>query len=89
MLEEGAFGIFAQCGCRLETPGCGLCNGNQARVKPDSVVMSTSTRNFDNRIGDNTRVYLASAELTAISGILGKIPTLAEYMQWINEKLRV
>lgn len=89
MLDEGGFGIFAQSGCRLETPGCSLCMGNQARVKPESVVMSTSTRNFDNRLGDNTRVYLASAELTAISGMLGKIPTTAEYMQWIKEKLRV
>ena len=89
MLDEGNFGVFAQSGCRVETPGCSLCMGNQARVKPESVVMSTSTRNFDNRLGDNTRVYLASAELTAISGILGKIPTTAEYMQWITEKLRV
>ena len=63
--------------------------GNQARVRPETVVMSTSTRNFDNRLGDNTQVYLASSELTAITGILGKIPTPAEYMQWINDKLRV
>ena len=89
MLDEGNFGVFAQSGCRLETPGCSLCMGNQARVRPGTVVMSTSTRNFDNRLGDNTQVYLASSELTAITGILGKIPTPAEYMQWINDKLRV
>lgn len=87
--EEGSLSIFAASGARLETPGCSLCMGNQARVRPGATVMSTSTRNFDNRLGDNSQVYLASSELTAISGLLGKIPTHAEYMQWIDGKLRV
>lgn len=88
MQEEGGFSTFGQVGCRLETPGCSLCMGNQARVKPGAVVMSTSTRNFDNRLGDGSQVYLASSELTAITGLLGKIPTHAEYMEWINDKLQ-
>ncbi|MDO5675431.1 MAG: bifunctional aconitate hydratase 2/2-methylisocitrate dehydratase [bacterium] len=88
MQEEGGFSIFGQVGCRLETPGCSLCMGNQARVKPGATVMSTSTRNFDNRLGDGSQVYLASSELTAITGLLGKIPTPDEYMEWINDKLQ-
>lgn len=86
--EEGSFSIFGQAGCRLETPGCSLCMGNQARVKPGAIVMSTSTRNFDNRLGDGSQVYLGSSELTAITGLLGKIPTPGEYMKWINDKLQ-
>ncbi len=89
MQDEGGFSTFGQVGCRLETPGCSLCMGNQARVKPGAVVMSTSTRNFDNRLGDGSQVYLASSELTAITGLTGKIPTPAEYMQWISDKLHV
>ena len=85
---EGGFSVFAQVGCRLETPGCSLCMGNQARVRPGATVMSTSTRNFDNRLGDNAQVYLASSELTAITGLLARIPSPAEYMQWINDKLQ-
>ena len=88
MQEQGGFSIFGQVGCRLETPGCSLCMGNQARVRPGATVMSTSTRNFDNRLGDGSQVYLASSELTAITGLLGKIPTHAEYMEWINKKLQ-
>ena len=85
--ERGAFSIFGQSGCRTEVPGCSLCMGNQARVKPGSTVISTSTRNFDNRLGDNTSVFLASSELTAISGILGRLPTVQEYFVFMERKL--
>ena len=87
VMDEGNFSTFSQVGCRIEIPGCSLCMGNQARVKPGARVISTSTRNFDNRLGDNSQVFLASTELTVISGLLGKIPTHKEYMQWINTKL--
>jgi len=79
--REGGLSVFAQAGCRVEIPGCSLCMGNQARVRPGSTVMSTSTRNFDNRLGDGTQVFLASTELTAISGMLGRIPTVKEYFE--------
>ena len=85
--DEGSLGIFGPLGCRLETPGCSLCMGNQARVMPETTVISTSTRNFDNRMGDNTKVFLGSSELAAITGLLGKLPTVAEYMQMFKEKL--
>lgn len=85
--EEGGLSTFGQAGCRLETPGCSLCMGNQARVRPGATVVSTSTRNYDNRLGDNAQVYLASSELTTICGLLGRIPSVAEYMQWIEDKL--
>lgn len=77
--REGSMSVFAQAGCRVEIPGCSLCMGNQARVRPGSTVISTSTRNFDNRLGDGTKVFLASTELTAISGMLGRIPGVEEY----------
>ena len=66
-------------------PGCSLCMGNQARVEPESTVISTSTRNFPNRLGDNANVYLASAELAAITSTLGYIPSMEEYSNYMNE----
>ncbi len=80
--QEGYFAIFGRAGARIETPGCSLCMGNQARVADNTTVVSTSTRNFPNRMGNNTAVFLASAELAAISAILGKIPTKEEYMAY-------
>ena len=71
--------VFGSVGARVEIPGCSLCMGNQARVQPGSTVVSTSPRNFDNRLGDGTRVYLASSELAAISAVLGRIPSPEEY----------
>lgn len=79
--EEGALATFAQVGARVEIPGCSLCMGNQARVKPGATVISTSTRNFDNRLGDGARVFLASTELTAISALKGFLPTPEEYFR--------
>ncbi|MBW2713156.1 MAG: bifunctional aconitate hydratase 2/2-methylisocitrate dehydratase, partial [Deltaproteobacteria bacterium] len=80
--EEGLYNIFGASGARTETPGCSLCMGNQARVAPGATVVSTSTRNFPNRLGDGANVYLASAELAAVSSILGKLPTADEYMKY-------
>jgi aconitate hydratase 2/2-methylisocitrate dehydratase len=85
--SESMFQVFAAFGARIEIPGCSLCMGNQARVPAGVTAYSTSTRNFDNRIGDNTRVYLGSAELGAVTALLGKLPTPAEYMKVINEKI--
>lgn len=79
--EEGFYSIFAQAGARTEMPGCSLCMGNQARVASNSTVVSTSTRNFPNRLGKGANVYLASAELAAVASILGRLPTIAEYQQ--------
>ncbi|MBW1635571.1 MAG: bifunctional aconitate hydratase 2/2-methylisocitrate dehydratase [Deltaproteobacteria bacterium] len=84
--REGGMSVFAGAGCRVEIPGCSLCMGNQARVRPGSTVISTSTRNFDNRLGDGTRVFLASTELTAISGMLGRIPAVEEYFEISRSK---
>ena len=78
--EEGHYGTFGAAGARMEMPGCSLCMGNQAQVKEGATVMSTSTRNFPNRLGKNTFVYLGSAELSAICSKLGRIPTKAEYL---------
>lgn len=78
--EEGHYGVLGGAGARMEMPGCSLCMGNQAQVKEGATVMSTSTRNFPNRLGKNTNVYLGSAELAAICSKLGRIPTKAEYM---------
>ena len=75
---EGYYKIFEKCGARLELPGCSLCMGNQARVDEGSVVFSTSTRNFDNRLGKNAQVFLGSAELAAVCALLGKIPEVEE-----------
>jgi aconitate hydratase 2 / 2-methylisocitrate dehydratase len=78
--DEGHYGVFGAAGARMEMPGCSLCMGNQAQVKEGATVMSTSTRNFPNRLGKNTFVYLGSAELAAICSKLGRIPTKAEYL---------
>ena len=79
-MEEGFYNIYGRAGVRTEIPGCSLCMGNQARVAAGSTVLSTSTRNFPNRLGDGANVYLCSAELAAVGAILGKIPTAQEYM---------
>jgi len=84
--QEGGLSVFAQVGGRVEIPGCSLCMGNQARVRPKTTVISTSTRNFDNRLGDGTRVYLGSTELTAISGLKGALPTAGEYFEFLAKK---
>ncbi|MBI4356762.1 MAG: bifunctional aconitate hydratase 2/2-methylisocitrate dehydratase [Gammaproteobacteria bacterium] len=77
--EEGYYGIFGKAGVRMEIPGCSLCMGNQARVKDGAWVVSTSTRNFPNRLGNGANVFLSSAEVAAVTAILGKIPTVSEY----------
>lgn len=82
--EEGYYAIFGEAGARIEMPGCSLCMGNQARVKEGATVVSTSTRNFPNRMGKNANVYLCSAELAAITAILGRLPSLQEY----HEKMK-
>ncbi|MBP9116937.1 MAG: aconitate hydratase B, partial [Methyloversatilis sp.] len=79
LTKEGHYGVFGAAGARTEMPGCSLCMGNQAQVREGATVMSTSTRNFPNRLGKNTNVYLGSAELAAICSKLGRIPTVAEY----------
>jgi aconitate hydratase 2/2-methylisocitrate dehydratase len=79
MKEKGNYSRLTGLGARMEIPGCSLCMGNQARVADNAVVFSTSTRNFDNRMGKNAQVYLGSAELAAITAVLGRIPTLSEY----------
>ncbi len=80
LTKEGHYGTFGTAGARMEMPGCSLCMGNQAQVKEGATVFSTSTRNFPNRLGRNSNVYLGSAELAAICSRLGRIPTKAEYM---------
>ena len=79
LTQEGYYGILGRTGARMEMPGCSLCMGNQAQVRKGSTAMSTSTRNFPNRLGLDTRVYLGSAELSAVCALLGRIPTNAEY----------
>ena len=79
LTKEGHYGVFGTAGARTEMPGCSLCMGNQAQVREGATVMSTSTRNFPNRLGKNTNVFLGSAELAAICSKLGRIPTVAEY----------
>ncbi len=81
LTEEGVYSTFGRVGARTETPGCSLCMGNQARVADGATVVSTSTRNFPNRLGNNADVFLASAELSAVVASLGKIPTVAEYLE--------
>ncbi|MEX0624424.1 bifunctional aconitate hydratase 2/2-methylisocitrate dehydratase [Saccharospirillum sp.] len=85
LMEEGYYNIFGRAGARTEMPGCSLCMGNQARVAAKSTVVSTSTRNFPNRLGDGANVYLASAELAAIAALSGKLPTAAEYLEIANK----
>ncbi|WHI53451.1 bifunctional aconitate hydratase 2/2-methylisocitrate dehydratase [Microbulbifer sp. MLAF003] len=82
LMEEGYYNIYGASGARTEMPGCSLCMGNQARVAPGSTVLSTSTRNFPNRLGDGANVYLTSAELASVGAILGKLPTPAEYQEY-------
>jgi aconitate hydratase 2/2-methylisocitrate dehydratase len=79
LVKEGFYGIYGRAGARTEIPGCSLCMGNQARVAPGATVLSTSTRNFPNRLGDGANVFLGSAELAAVTAILGRIPTAEEY----------
>lgn len=85
--EEGIYGIFAASGARTEMPGCSLCMGNQARVEDNATVFSTSTRNFNNRMGKGARVYLGSAELAAVCALLGRIPTVEEYQEIVTKKI--
>jgi len=87
LMSEGYYSIYSTIGARMEIPGCSLCMGNQARVRSNSTVISTSTRNFDNRIGDGAQVFLGSAELAAIAALLGKLPTVDEYFKIFNEKI--
>nr|WP_265413985.1 bifunctional aconitate hydratase 2/2-methylisocitrate dehydratase [Photobacterium damselae] len=85
LTEEGYYGIFGRAGVRIETPGCSLCMGNQARVADNATVMSTSTRNFPNRLGTGANVYLSSAELAAVGAVLGRIPTVEEYLEFAKQ----
>ena len=82
--EEGYYAILGKSGARMEMPGCSLCMGNQAQIRKGSTAMSTSTRNFPNRLGIDTRVYLGSAELAAVCALMGKIPTAAEYLEQVK-----
>jgi len=85
--DEGVYSVFGVAGARTEVPGCSLCMGNQARVADKATVFSTSTRNFDNRMGRDARVYLGSAELAAVCAKLGRMPTHAEYLETVGNKL--
>ncbi|MGB5866743.1 MAG: bifunctional aconitate hydratase 2/2-methylisocitrate dehydratase, partial [Arcobacteraceae bacterium] len=85
--EEGYYSIFGAAGARMEIPGCSLCMGNQANVGQGAVVFSTSTRNFDNRLGKDSQVYLGSAEVAALSSLLGRLPTKAEYLEMVPKKI--
>nr|WP_300312614.1 bifunctional aconitate hydratase 2/2-methylisocitrate dehydratase [Halomonas sp.] len=85
LTEEGYYGIYGRAGARMEMPGCSLCMGNQARVASKSTVVSTSTRNFPNRLGDGANVYLASAELAAVAAVEGKLPSVDEYKRYMGE----
>ena len=85
--QEGYYKIFENCGARLELPGCSLCMGNQARVNDGAIVFSTSTRNFDNRLGKNAQVFLGSAELAAVCALLGRIPEIDEYINITKDKI--
>lgn len=85
--DEGVYSVFGVAGARTEVPGCSLCMGNQARVADKATVFSTSTRNFDNRMGKDARVYLGSAELAAVCAKLGRMPTHAEYLETVGNKL--
>jgi len=85
LTEEGYYSIYGKAGARMEMPGCSLCMGNQARVKSGSTVVSTSTRNFPNRLGDGANVYLASAELASVASIIGRLPTVEEYLEYARD----
>jgi aconitate hydratase 2/2-methylisocitrate dehydratase len=82
--EEGYYSVLGKSGARMEMPGCSLCMGNQAQIKKGSTAVSTSTRNFPNRLGIDTRVFLSSAELAAVCALMGKIPTFSEYMEQVK-----
>jgi aconitate hydratase 2/2-methylisocitrate dehydratase len=82
--EEGYYAVLGKSGARMEMPGCSLCMGNQAQIRKGSTAVSTSTRNFPNRLGIDTRVYLSSAELAAVAALMGRIPTVAEYMEQVK-----
>ena len=84
LTEEGYYGILGRTGARMETPGCSLCMGNQAQMRKGSTAVSTSTRNFPNRLGIDTRVYLASAELASVAALLGRLPTPKEYLEQVE-----
>ena len=86
--QEGYFSVFGAAGARMEVPGCSLCMGNQARVRDNAVVFSTSTRNFDNRMGKGAQVYLGSAELGGVCAILGRLPSVEEYLNLVPNKLK-
>jgi aconitate hydratase 2/2-methylisocitrate dehydratase len=85
LMEEGYYNIYGRNGVRTEMPGCSLCMGNQARVADGATVLSTSTRNFPNRLGNGANVYLTSAELAAVGGIIGRLPTVEEYMEYASK----
>ncbi|MGB6327325.1 MAG: bifunctional aconitate hydratase 2/2-methylisocitrate dehydratase [Halarcobacter sp.] len=87
LTEEGYYSVFGAAGARLEIPGCSLCMGNQANVGQGAVVFSTSTRNFDNRLGKDSQVYLGSAEVAALSALLGRLPTKEEYLDMVPKKI--
>ncbi|WP_041230373.1 bifunctional aconitate hydratase 2/2-methylisocitrate dehydratase [Deferribacteres bacterium DY0037] len=87
LMEEGYYSIFSSVGARTEIPGCSLCMGNQGRVAPKAFVLSTSTRNFPNRIGDESQVFLGSAELTAITALCGELPTKEKYFELFEKKV--
>jgi aconitate hydratase 2 / 2-methylisocitrate dehydratase len=87
LMREGYYAIFNSVGARMEIPGCSLCMGNQARVAPKTTVLSTSTRNFDDRLGDATRVYLGSAVLAAMTAVRGKLPSVEEYFAVFKDKI--
>lgn len=85
LMEEGFYNTFGRTGARTEMPGCSLCMGNQARVAPNTTVVSTSTRNFPNRLGQGANVYLASAELASVAAVLGKLPSVEEYQRYASQ----
>ncbi|PKZ70011.1 bifunctional aconitate hydratase 2/2-methylisocitrate dehydratase [Moraxella osloensis] len=85
LMDEGLYNVYAQAGARIEMPGCSLCMGNQARIAPKSTAVSTSTRNFPNRLGQGANVYLASAELASVAAVLGRLPTNEEYQQYAGK----
>ena len=87
LIEEGYYSVFGTAGARTEIPGCSLCMGNQARVADNAYVFSTSTRNFDNRLGKGAQVYLGSAELAAITALKGELPTKEEYLELVSQKV--
>merc|ERR1711948_75635 len=85
LTSEGYYSVYGTAGARTEMPGCSLCMGNQARVADKATVVSTSTRNFPNRLGKGANVFLASAELAAVAAIQGRLPTPAEYLEYAQQ----